>query len=369
MLKNTIVQQKIDRINSIWTQYEKYIPAAAFIGGFLFDIVTLDRIDSLFGMIQQGLYLILSALILVQMFVEQAFEKSLSEKWKIYTEWRLTILHFIFGSLLSSYTLFYFLSASSMTSFLFILIIAALLVANELPRFQGLGLGIKFALFFLCIYSYSAYLVPTLFGKIGALVFFVSLSVGSIPLYGIYHFCQKLKMDPLKIRTQMLRPSIAVLMVFALSYLLKIIPPVPLSLQYVGIYHSIEKNDSGQFLAYHERPWWRFWQNGDQSFVAQPGDKIVAFFRLFSPSGFKENVKVVWSLHLPKHGWQVQDKIPIEISGGRDKGFRGYASKANFTSGKWRVALETNDGREIGRLGFEVSTAPTSPREWNTDQF
>ena len=33
----------------------------------------------------------------------------------------------------------------------------------------------------------------------------------------------------------------------------------------------------------------------------------------------------------------------------------GYASKANYSDGEWRILVETTDGREIGRLKFKVT--------------
>ena len=45
----------------------------------------------------------------------------------------------------------------------------------------------------------------------------------------------------------------------------------------------------------------------------------------------------------------------MTITGGRDKGFRGYAFKSNYSSGKWRVLVETKGGREIGRINFKIT--------------
>ncbi|MNT64341.1 hypothetical protein D3C72_2022330 [compost metagenome] len=44
----------------------------------------------------------------------------------------------------------------------------------------------------------------------------------------------------------------------------------------------------------------------------------------------------------------------MRITGGRKNGYRGFSTKANYTAGEWRISVETTDGREIGRIYFEV---------------
>lgn len=355
------------RAKTLYSKYEKYLPAGFFAGGFLFDIVTLDRIDSKFTILQQAVYLVLLALLLLQIHIEIGLQRPLSEKFRLYTAWRIPLMHFLFGSLLSSYTLFFFMSGSLGSSFLFLFAMAGLLIGNELPRFQNLGLGFKFALLALANMCYFAYLIPTIIGQTGTMVFLISVLAGLMPSLLLYRLTVRWGVGETSSRVQILRPALLVFLSFLLFYFFRVIPPVPLSLQHIGIYHSVKKTPGGKFELTHERPWWRFWQNGDQWFAAQPGDRIIAFFRLFSPSSFSDEVKVAWYLKDPRFGWTLQDRIPIKIMGGRDEGFRGYAAKANYTVGQWRVVVETRDGREIGRLGFTVETVAAQPREFKLE--
>ena len=48
---------------------------------------------------------------------------------------------------MSAYTLFFFKSASGLTSILFLIVMLGLLVANELPRFRQLGPVVRLGLF------------------------------------------------------------------------------------------------------------------------------------------------------------------------------------------------------------------------------
>lgn len=357
------------RTRALYQKYEAFLPAIFFLAGFLFDIITLDRIDSWFNIAQQGVYLIILHIILTQMLIEFGTRTQLSPQWRHYIEWRIPIVHFIFGSLLSSYTLFYFKSASLASSFVFLLFMLAILVINELPKFHGLDVLLKLGLLALCSMSYCAYLIPILIGKTGTIIFLVSLIAGLLPMFMVYKIALKKGTPDAVVRSQTIRPALAILIIYLVFYVFRLIPPVPLSIQYMGIYHQVKKDAAGLFSLAHERPWWRFWHNGDQWFTAQPGDRLTVFFRLFSPTNFTDEVNVVWFLKDPTYGWAKQDQIPIKITGGREEGFRGYAAKTNYTDGQWRVVIETSDGSEIGRIGFTVQSEPTTPREFKYDVF
>ena len=57
------------------------------------------------------------------------------------------------------------------------------------------------------------------------------------------------------------------------------------------------------------------------------------------------------------------DRIPIKISGGREGGYRAYSFKQRLDPGDWRVDVESQDGRIVGRVSVTVEnqseTQPT----------
>ncbi|MDZ7853559.1 MAG: DUF2914 domain-containing protein [Halomonas sp.] len=50
------------------------------------------------------------------------------------------------------------------------------------------------------------------------------------------------------------------------------------------------------------------------------------------------------------------DRIPLEIQGGREAGYRSWSHKQNFpedTPGEWRIDVMTDRGRRIGMLSLQ----------------
>jgi hypothetical protein len=315
--------------------------------------------------LQQALYLAIVTIVLTQMFL--APDEPPGEGLKrLYYRHRLAVLSFFLGTLLNLYTLFFFKSSSLIVSFSFLLVMIVLLVLNEFGPFKRLGIAFKFALLSLCGLSFCATVVPVAFGQIGVTVFLVSMAVGCLPMIALAAWIRRSAPDRFPAaRNQMLVPFGLMLVVFLGAYLLRVIPPVPLSIPFIGVYHSVERTQDEYRLS-HERPAWRIWHNGDQDFLAQPDDRVFVFFRVFSPTRFADEVRMRWFLR-QERGWVLQDTIPIKITGGRAEGFRGYGFKSKYQPGDWKVQVETTDGREIGRIYFTLELAPASPRSFEID--
>jgi hypothetical protein len=344
----------LQRLRLYAARNERRLAVSFFVAGFLFDILTLGRIDSWLTIAQQGIYLLLITVVLVQTLLSErrpAPDLAAASRWKRwYFEYRNPAIHFLLGALLSAYTLFFFKSSSLLVSFGFMGVLVMLLVANESARFKALGLPFKFALLGLCYLAFFAYVVPVAIGQTGLGVFLLSMALGCVPLAAVAFLAAAEK------KVKILAPLGSVLIVFLAFYLFRIIPPVPLSIPFMGVYHGVERTDAGYRLT-HERPFWRIWHNGDQRFRAQPGDKVHIYFRVFSPSRFSDQVLMRW-YRAESKGWALQDTIPIKIVGGREEGFRGYGVKTNYQTGAWKVQVETTDGREIGRIYFSIESVP-----------
>ncbi len=350
-------------------RHGKYLPAAYFLLGFLFDVFTLSRIDAAFTLIQQALFIVLIGFLLS---VRLRLGEEVVPKSKILAKlhkMKDPFLHFMFGSLLSAYTLFFFKSSSWTTSLVFVAVLIGLMVLNETKLFRHSNIWFKLILFSLCISSYLSYLVPILVGKVGKLTFSASM-FSSLALYsGLGWLIIPSALRKTRDAKRLLALGLLPPLVMASFYFLKIVPPVPVSIEQIGIYHDV-KREGDEFILYSLRPWWRFWQRSDVQFEAREKDKVYCFARIFSPTRFDDQVSARWMFRNPFGEWQTTDRIPIRIVGGRDEGFRGVTFKENYAPGRWQVRFETRDGREIGRIHFSVSPdTSASNREFRIERI
>lgn len=357
-----------DPILRVYRQNEVVFSIFFFAAGFLFDLITLGRIDDLLNLVQQAVYLsILGALLLFEIKVSLN-KMQVSERFQKLWNCHDLFVHFLFGSLLSAYTIFYYTSASAVTSFVFILLLAGLMLANEFPQVQKLGLPVRVILFNICLLSYFAFFYPILFGHVGALPFWLGFLTSAAGVVIIWRLNFQGEMHGL-LKRHVAIPAISVHLVFLLGYYLNLIPPVPVAVKKIGVYYDVVKKD-GQYLGMHLRSPWKFWQNGSQDFEVRAGDKVMVLLAVFSPARFEDKVYLKWFYDDPHLGWQQEDSIPLSILGGREQGFRGFGSKQFYKLGDWKVIVETSDGREVGRISLTISEDKSiEAREFKIDSY
>ena len=358
-----------NKFSLYYEKNERNVDLGFFLGGFVFDIFTLSQIDDPLSILQQVVYLLIIGSILYYDFLAQ-FEKFTPTRFLTAWEYRKPIVHFFLGSLLSVYSLFFLKSSSMFSSIAFVVFLLVLMVANELKSVQKSAVNIKVGLYVICLFSFYSLLIPVVVGFVGWIPFLSSIALTLLTFGVVFKKLEKRVGDTKIVVRVLLAPALGVLGLFVLFYLVGWIPPVPISITEMGVYHNLQVKD-GNYILQYDRPTYKFWQSGAQSFKAEPGDSVVFFVQIFSPSRFDDQVILNWNVYDEKRGWLSSDKIPIRIQGGREKGFRGYTIKKNFSAGDWRVKVETTDGREIGRLYFDIEkTDVLNPgRTWKTDIY
>lgn len=162
-----MLEQLKQKFSTFYKQHESRLEIAFFIGGFLFDILFISEIDDLISIAQQILYiLIIAAIIHYEILFRMLKWRPSGASEKIW-DYRNLILHFLLGSLLSLYSLFYIKSSSLFSSLIFLAAMIALLIANELPAVKNAKVSFKVGLFAICLFSFMSILFPILLGFVG----------------------------------------------------------------------------------------------------------------------------------------------------------------------------------------------------------
>lgn len=352
----------LSKTRSWYGRFERPISSISLISGFIFDAITLKRLDTLW----ENLW-ILGHLLIVGIFITLIHLKEKADGDEYNSNkahfWFVNILQFFFGGTLSTFLVFYFRSTDIWTTWPFLLILALAFIANESFKKNYVKLSFQISLFFLSIYSFAIFALPILLHKIGKEVFIIS-GLASLLFIAIFI---KILFSFLKNRFKGSKKLVIliVLSIFALVnflYFTNLIPPIPLSLKDGGMYHSIAKNSDGNYDVAYEDYGWKGYFKLYPDFNKTTSSPVYAYSAIFSPRNLNLSIIHEWQYYNgTKKKWITQSEINLNVIGGRDGGFRTYSMRSNLAPGKWRVNIKTTEGQTIGSLRFNLIPVNTEP--------
>ncbi len=356
----------IEPIRNWYGRYERPISSLSLILGFVFDIVTLKRLDTFWenSWILAHLFIVGIFIILIHIQDSDVGDEGNPSKMHF---WYVNILQFFFGGLLSTYLVFYFRSADILVAWPFILILVLAFIANESLKRHYVRFSFQISLFFLSIYCFSIFLVPIVLHKIGAWVFLLSgllslLLIAFFILVLFYFIKDKNNHAKTESMKMILLSIFGIFFVVNFLYFTNLIPPIPLSLKDAGVYHSIKRNSEGNYDVTYEDHGWRGYFKLYPNFSKMSSESVYAYSAVFSPRGLDLNILHEWQFYNEKTGkWKTETKVKLPVVGGRDNGFRTYSMRSNLASGKWRVNIKTTQGHTIGHLRFAVVGVGSGP--------
>lgn len=350
-------------IKNLWSKYEKYLSPGALIGGFIWDNLTLQRIDLWLENIVILTYLFITggSILFLNAHKGGKIRHIFSEKFASLIP---LILQFAFGGLFSAFSVFYIKSADIWTSWPFLLVLAGLLIGNELFKKRYERFVFQLCIYFVALFSYSIFAVPVFVGQMGAWVFvlsgLLSLALVAVFVLVIYRF---LPLEILQNKRLIIYCIGGIYLLFNIFYFTNIIPPAPLALKDGGIYYYVERLDTGDYyIEYDPPPWFLFFKDYNPVFYWNPGEKVYVYSAIFAPT--KLNTKIIhrWSYYNERRGeWVTTDNLGYQIFGGRDGGYRGYSYKSGVFEGDWRVDIITERGQLLGRMKFQIVEVDTAP--------
>jgi hypothetical protein len=342
-----------------------------FVAGFLFDLMTMQRIDAITDLIIQLVYLAALTWLLILQHREAHGAWTPPRRLQGLWAYNVDVLHFFYGGLLSAYVVLYFKSSTGARPLIFFSLLVLLMFVNEMPQIRRAGHRLRLGLYAFCVLSFLNYFVPIVVGRMGAWVFLLALLLSAGVVWVVADRLAVREVNRAATRARLFAPAAVVIAVVGVLYVLRLIPPVPLSVQFHGIYHEVRRDGGGYALVYEKPPFWAPWRRDSRPFRQRPGDRLHYFARVFAPAAFSHRVIVRWERYSDRDGeWRTSDTIGFAVSGGRAEGWRGYAMKSNFGPGDWRVTAETDDGRAIAVLSFRVeASASEEERKWVTASF
>lgn len=343
---------------------QRYWLTIAFILGFVVDSLTLNRVDQVFDNIILLTYVILAAAALLTLYAGTVGK--LGEHYSpIARKYAPLAVQYAFGGLLSGMLIFYGRSGAIVESWPFLAIILAAIYFNETIKDRTERLIYNLAIFFVGLMSYSVLVIPVLTGWMGPWIFIGSGMLALTLMYGYMRLLYGIIPHFLEMQMKTVVFAIGCVYVgFNFLYFANIIPPIPLSLKDVGIYHSVVRFENGQYqLKYEEGEWWELFRNSDKVFHPEPGGNVYCFAKVFAPTRLQTQIEHHWEYYNPAtKKWESRNQLGYGISGGRGDGYRGYTQMRNWQEGKWRCSVETARGQVLGREVFWVNTTePMAP--------
>ena len=339
---------------SFLRKYEKYLSPGALAVGFILDWFTLNRIDQRLDnlILLTYLFLIGTCIILLSRYNPGALPDLRGQRT---ARWLLIIMQFAFGGIFSGYVVFYSRSSSLITSWPFMLTLVTLLVGNEFFRKRYLNLTFQMSLYYVAIFSFLIFSIPVLLHRMGAWIFILSGVISLAIMRGLGFVLSKVSPEMLARNKRALITSVsAIFIVFNILYFTNIIPPIPLSLKDSGIYHNVVRANGEYELTGEDKPWYKFVEKPQKIHIAA-GSGVYSYSSVFAPTDLNTKILHEWAIYNETTGqWNVTDRIPFTISGGRDGGYRGYTRKSSLSEGLWRVDVITERGALLGRETFRL---------------
>lgn len=345
------------RAFKFWEKYEHHLGVGALAVGFTFDVILAKSPASVVDNILLISYLFIAASIIIILNLAPLRRKRERDA-NHEPLFLLLMLQFCFGGLASNLLVLYGKSGTFASDTIFLALLVALILGNEYLRSRYAQLRFNIAAYYFLLLTYCIIAVPTwITHSIGTLSFLFSglISLVVVTIFLIILFTAVLRGDDAQKHMHEIAVMVSIIFIlFNGLYFLHIIPPVPLSLKDIGIYHSVLKYSSGDYLALYEpAPWYEFWQGTNTNFTYGAGESAYCFTSVYAPAKLGTPIYHIWEHYdATSKDWKQTASVSFAIAGGRPEGYRGFSVVTMSSPGQWRCNIETSSGALVGRTTF-----------------
>ena len=357
--------EKLSWFVSWWKRHQRRINTAALVVGFSFDLYLAKRPDSIADNVLLLSYLLITAACIVLLNRVRRPSEELQSPTQSLT--LLLILQFCYGGLANNLLILYGKSGTLGGSALFVALLLGLIVGNERLQNRYALLRFNVGVYYTLLLTYLVIAAPTfLFHSIGTKEFLLS-GVMSLLFMGLFLSLFYATVLRGRGREKHLAESVGIVLgVFALFnalYFSNLMPPVPLSVKSIGIYHALSRDAAGNYTATYEPPaWFAFWRDTSTTYTYASGQTAYCFSAIFAPGGLQTPITHRWEFYnADTKVWETKVETSFSILGGRAGGYRGFSLDTNLAPGAWRCDVETSRGQLLSRLAFTVAESSTTP--------
>lgn len=334
-------------ILEIFNKNERYISPIFLIGGFVLDNLTIRRPDLFLENLLLGTYLLIAGIVI---FLINKYPES-----RFHSIWNF-VLFFTFGGLFSVFTVFYSRSAALISSWPFLVLLFCAMISTEYLRKQYQVFNIQIGIYFLALFSFLIFHLPTVTGIINYWIFIAS-GLSAIVIIYFYLFIIKRFLLKKIFSRNLHFVIIGIFIVVNVMYFFNIIPPVPLVMKDAEIARKVIKTGDIYKITDQENDNVKIAGivNWREKIYILAGQEVYFFNSVFAPAKIQTEIYHNWQKYDDvKKEWKSVALVKINLQGGRDGGYRSYSAISKPTDGKWRVVVETKNGQIIGVHNFII---------------
>ncbi|WP_081210224.1 DUF2914 domain-containing protein [Salegentibacter sediminis] len=364
-MKRALVRYRKSAFGSYVTRNQKYAPILFFMGGFIFDTLTLGRIDRVYDTVVLCSHMTLLSITLY------LYNTVNNDKWEgtfisRYSEYLPLAIQFFFGALSSAFVIYFFRSVSMSKTIFFFILLVLLLFANEFLKKKISNKYLQFSVYFFISFTFFTFMIPTLIREMNTFIFIISglVSLGcTLALISFIYRSSPGTRAEISLK-KLLGIIFSIYLTINVFYYFNLIPPVPLAMDTGMVAHEVRKINNEYIVTYQKNEWYVFWRKYDINFLRQEGQRVYVFTSVFAPTDLKKSIFHRWKRYNPETGkWEVTDDIGFEVAGGRDRGYRGYTYKNNLREGQWKVDVITEEELVLGVVDFVIKNTSEPLKE------
>ncbi len=328
--------------------YKRFFPLGAFLGGFVWDAVTIGRVVTEVDLWILTLYFVGATLFLRLLTAPHP------HRWRSKFLW---LYQFTQGALFSALSIFYFKSTGAWYNVLVLLMVFTLLIANEffLEKWNRRWLWV--AMHQIAGTMLFSFLLPHWFHSVSwGWILLASVSGFAFSAF-VSHWGRSRKQGVLGLGAAC----------FMAAWFFNLVPPVPLVLKES---FACKEREASYLCKVPQLNWWQSlsrWTD-DPKLPLNKGETLVYMSSIFAPNRVEAKLEHRWYIET-QGKWQATDVIPLLLRrGGREEGWRFYSEKKYWQLGNYKVETALKDGPVISQSFFQV-VQPQGDEQWKVRQL